>query len=340
VPWVGIMANHMRVATLGLDTSCYTTSAALVIGGILAYDGRAPLQVSKGHVGLRQSEALFQHVRNLPRLIEAACDGARRESCDIVAVAASAWPRRVEGSYMPVFLASAGYGRALAAALGVPFLETSHQEGHVAAARWSSGLKPDGGYLALHLSGGTTELLSVKSRFQLELLGATDDLNAGQFVDRVGVALGLSFPAGPDLERLAGGGEPGRVSLPVAVRGLRVSFSGPCSAAMREIDSGARPADIAYGVLECIGKSTGAICREGLRLTRAGDLLVTGGVASNALVRHIIAHEVGRAFPDASLHYAAPEHSRDNAVGCAVLAWRVHVEERQEVQDEVEEGKE
>jgi N6-L-threonylcarbamoyladenine synthase len=242
VPWVGIMANHMRVATLGLDTSCYTTSAALVIGGILAYDGRAPLQVSKGHVGLRQSEALFQHVRNLPRLIEAACDGARRESCDIVAVAASAWPRRVEGSYMPVFLASAGYGRALAAALGVPFLETSHQEGHVAAARWSSGLKPDGGYLALHLSGGTTELLSVKSRFQLELLGATDDLNAGQFVDRVGVALGLSFPAGPDLERLAGGGEPGRVSLPVAVRGLRVSFSGPCSAAMREIDSGARPA--------------------------------------------------------------------------------------------------
>jgi len=127
------MANHMRVATLGLDTSCYTTSAALVIGGILAYDGRAPLQVSKGHVGLRQSEALFQHVRNLPRLIEAACDGARRESCDIVAVAASAWPRRVEGSYMPVFLASAGYGRALAATLGVPFLETSHQEGHVAA---------------------------------------------------------------------------------------------------------------------------------------------------------------------------------------------------------------
>lgn len=327
------MADHVTVATLGLDTSCYTTSVALMMGGILTYDGRAPLQVSRGQVGLRQSEALFQHVRNLPSLVEEACDVARRQSCDIVAVGASAWPRRVEGSYMPVFLASAGYGRSVAAALGAPYLETSHQEGHVAAARWSSGLKPDGGYLALHLSGGTTELLSVKSRFQLELLGATDDLNAGQFVDRVGVALGLSFPAGPDLERLAGGGEPGRVSLPVAARGLRVSFSGPCSAAMREIDSGARPADIAYGVLECIGKSMGAICREGLRLTEARELLVTGGVASNALVRRIIAYEVEREFRDARLHYAAPEHSRDNAVGCAILAWQVHVEEGQDAQD-------
>jgi N6-L-threonylcarbamoyladenine synthase len=330
IPGVEIVARQMRVAILGLDTSCYTTSVALVIGGILAYDGRAPLRVSKGQVGLRQSEALFQHVRNLPGLVEEACNVARRESCNIIAVGASAWPRRVEGSYMPVFLASAGYGRTVAAALGTPCLEVSHQEGHVAAARWSSGLKPDGGYLALHLSGGTTELLLVKSKFQLELLGATDDLNAGQFVDRVGVALDLPFPAGPDLERLAGGGEPGRVRLPVAARGLRVSFSGPCSAAMREIDSGAQPADIAYAVLECIGESMGAICREGLRLTKARELLVTGGVASNALVRQIIAHEIERGFPDASLHYAEPKHSRDNAVGCAILAWQVYVEEGQE----------
>lgn len=327
----------MKVGTLGFDTSCYTTSVALVISGILAYDGRAPLQVSKGKVGLRQSEALFQHVRNLPRLVEEACDVARRESCDIVAVGASAWPRRMEGSYMPVFLASSGYGRAVAAALEAPCLEISHQEGHIAAARWSSGLESRGGFLALHLSGGTTELLSVHDRFEMELLGGTGDLNAGQFIDRVGVALGLPFPAGPDLERLAGHGVPGRVRLPVAVSGLKVSFSGPCSAAMRELDSGAGHADMAYAVLECIGRSVGAMCCEGLRFFRAQELLVAGGVASNYIIRRILSETIEDQLPDAKVYYASPEHSRDNAVGCALLAWQMHLEG---VRESREEGKE
>ena len=307
---------------------------ALVDGGGLVYDGRTPLEVSPGAIGLRQSDAVFQHVRNTPGLIEAALRVARQRGLRIAAVGASAWPRRTEGSYMPVFLTGSGFGRAMSASLGAPYIEVSHQEGHIAAASWSSdlGIARRGGFLALHLSGGTTELLAVHDRTSVELLGGTEDLNAGQFVDRVGVRLGIPFPAGPGLELLAAGGELGAVRLPVAVardrgRGsLGISLSGPCSAAMRELDAGRRPADVALGVLECIGRSVAALCVDGLRATGLCEVLASGGVASNSVIREVMRDEVTCMVPRSSLHFAAPEHSRDNAVGVALLALMTHID--------------
>ena len=327
------MTLRADLCSLGLDTSCYTTSVALVDSGGLVYDGRTPLEVSPGAVGLRQSEAVFQHVRNTPGLIEAALRIAKQRGLHVAAVAASAWPRRSERSYMPVFLVGSGFGRAVSASLETPYVEVSHQEGHIAAAGWSSelGIARTGGFLALHLSGGTTEILAVRDRTSVELLGGTDDLNAGQFIDRVGVKLGIPFPAGPGLERLAADGEPGAVRLPVAVaRGremgcLAVSFSGPCSAAMRELDAGKRPADVALGVLECIGLSVAALCAEGMRTTGRRELLASGGVASNSIIRGIMQREVVGMVPRSSLYFAAPEHSRDNAVGVALLAWHTQI---------------
>lgn len=308
---------------------------ALVDGGGLVYDGRTPLEVSPGAIGLRQSDAVFQHVRNTPGLIEAALRVARQRGLRIAAVAASAWPRRIEGSYMPVFLAGSGFGRAVSAAFGAPYIEVSHQEGHIAAASWSSdlGIARRGGFLALHLSGGTTELLAVHDRTSVELLGGTEDLNAGQFVDRVGVRLGIPFPAGPGLELLAAGGEPGAVRLPVAVaRGrkqgsLGISFSGPCSAAMRELDAGRRPADVALAVLECIGRSVAALCVDGLRATGLCEVLASGGVASNSIIRGIMQEETASMVPRSSLYFAAPEHSRDNAVGVALLGLMTNIDD-------------
>ena len=326
-----LLAN---LCSLGLDTSCYTTSVALVDSGGLVYDGRTPLEVSFGAVGLRQSEAVFQHVRNTPALIEAALHTARQRGLKVAAVGASAWPRRVRGSYMPVFLVGSGFGRAASASLAAPYIEVSHQEGHIAAASWSSdlGIARRGGFLALHLSGGTTELLAVRDRFSVELLGGTDDLSAGQFIDRIGVKLGIPFPAGPGLERLAADGRSGAARLPVAVARARepghlaVSFSGPCSAAMRELGAGTRQADLALGVLECIGQSAAALCAEGLRAAGLRELLASGGVASNSIIRRIMQDEVARMVPGSVLHFAAPEHSRDNAVGVALLAWQAHIE--------------
>ena len=151
----------MTMPVLGLDTSNYTTSAAVFDGADGCNAGRL-LAVRPGELGLRQSDALFQHVKQLPALLEE-LEG-RGLLRDLKAVGASTRPRAVEGSYMPCFLAGESQGRALAAALGVPFFACSHQQGHLAAAAWSAGRTDllDGPFLAWHLSGGTTELLLVR----------------------------------------------------------------------------------------------------------------------------------------------------------------------------------
>ena len=163
---------------LGLDTSNYTTSAAVFDGTGGTNAGRL-LEVAEGSLGLRQSDALFQHVKRLPALFAALRE--QGELHDIAAVAASTRPRAVEGSYMPCFLAGEGQGRALADTLGVPFYAVSHQQGHLAAAAWSAGRMEllDRPFLAWHLSGGTTELLHVVpdgANVRAEKLGGTSDI--------------------------------------------------------------------------------------------------------------------------------------------------------------------
>ena len=183
---------------LGFDTSNYTTSAAVFGNGTAENRGKL-LTVPEGALGLRQSDALFQHVKRLHLMVEQLrADGAIDQ---IAAVGASTQPREVEGSYMPCFLVGEGEGRTLAAALGVPFYPCSHQQGHVAAAAWSAGREDlmDKPHLAWHLSGGTTELLRVEPEghtVRAEVIGVTCDIAAGLLVDRAGVLLGMSFPAG------------------------------------------------------------------------------------------------------------------------------------------------
>lgn len=309
------------VAALGIDTSCYTTSVALVSSGGSVYDGRAPLEVRPGELGLRQQDAVFQHIRALPGLLGAAFDAARSHGLAVRSVAASAWPRRAEGSYMPVFSVSAGAGRAAAAALGCAFAAVSHQEGHVAAALHGLAHPPEGRHLAFHVSGGTTELLIVEHRYRITPIGGSSDLNAGQFIDRVGVALGLPFPAGPMLEEIADTGAPGAVTLPASVKGTEVSFSGPCSAALRQIEAGARGEDVALAVFSCVGRALGRLAARGMADTGLSTLVVAGGVASNGVVKAVITRELRREHPAAVIEFAQPHYARDNAVGVALLAY-------------------
>ena len=128
---------------LGFDTSNYTTSAAVFDGSVGENRGRL-LTVQEGSLGLRQSEAVFQHVKRLHLMTETLrAEGIMGE---IRAVGASTQPREVEGSYMPCFLVGEGQGRSVAAALGVPFYPCSHQQGHIAAAAWSAGREDLIGY--------------------------------------------------------------------------------------------------------------------------------------------------------------------------------------------------
>lgn len=310
---------------LGIDTSYYTCSVALVDeAGRLLEDQRRLLAVAEGARGVAPHEAVWAHLNALPRLAEPIL---RRHGPAVAAVAASVKPRPVEGSYLPPFRVGEGFGRTLAAALGVPFYPTTHQEMHIQAGLWSADEPPGGEqFLAVHLSGGTTELIRVTRRpggFDEELLGGTQDLHAGQFVDRVGVALGLPFPAGPHLERLAASGRPGRVTLPSAVRGYALSFSGPESAAQRLVGR-AEPADLALAVLQAVAKSLEKWLLHAMGETGLREILIVGGVAANQILRGRLRKRLEHPAVGARLAFAEPRFSTDNAVGTALLARACH----------------
>lgn len=303
--------------TLGLDTSNYTTSAAVFDGEGGLNCGKL-LEVSAGGLGLRQSEALFQHVKALPeRMADLREAGVLK---DLSAVAASTRPRAVEGSYMPCFLAGESLGRSLADALGVPFFATSHQQGHLAAAAWSAGRLDllDGPFLAWHLSGGTTELLYVEPdgrNVKAERIGGTTDISAGQLIDRTGVLLGLSFPCGKALDALAAESNTSDL-FRVKVNGLEFSLSGVENQVKALYAKGAPRADVARYALD-------TVCDAVHRATVAAQnrypglsVLCSGGVASNSRLRKLLAESCRALF-------ALPQYSTDNAMGVAILANRL-----------------
>lgn len=307
---------------LGIDTSCYTTSVALLddCGG-LAADERRLLTVKAGKRGLAQSEMVFQHTRNLPELLEEVLGKADR-AVQLAAIGVSASPRPLPESYMPAFLVGLGFARALAALNRVPLRRLSHQENHVFAGLWSAGGPKEGEFLAIHVSGGTTELVRVKRSAQgceIELMGGSADLHAGQFIDRVGVALGLPFPAGPHLEKLAQAGRDRASRIPVAVRELQVSFAGPESQAQRLIAKGEEPAAVAAGVEQCVADSLARLIGRASEETGLRDVLLVGGVTANSFIRHYLDERL-REQQRLNLYYPSPRFSPDNAVGAAFFA--------------------
>ena len=307
----------MRVV-IGLDTSCYTTSAAAVtVEGQVVASCRKLLPVKEGERGLRQSEAVFIHVRQLPGRLEELAQAIR--GMKIAAVCVSSRPRDEEESYMPVFHVGDAQGRGIAAMLGVPCFASTHQRGHIAAARVDSGVE-DGDLLAVHLSGGTTELLCLQGE-KLTLLGGTLDLHAGQVVDRAGVALGLPFPAGPHLEKLALAGH-SQARLPVSMEGgdLYCHLSGAETQLQRWIASGALlREDIAREVYDLLARTVARSVCAGAKQTGVGQVLMAGGVASSPLFREMVTERVRKRDRKLRVYFGRPEYSGDNAVGAALI---------------------
>ena len=304
--------------TLGLDTSNYTTSAA-VFDGLDGVNASRLLEVDKGGLGLRQSEALFQHVKALPGQIAELGRAGVLEG--ISAVAASTRPREVEGSYMPCFLAGEGLGRSAAQLLGVPFFAVSHQQGHLAAAAWSAGRMDllDAPFLAWHLSGGTTELLYVEPEgvnVTARRIGGTTDISAGQLIDRTGVMLGLAFPAGRALDELSQQGEDGPKPFRVKLNGLEFSLSGIENKVKELGQAGAEPGGIARFTLNTVADIVCRTTEEARRQYPGLPVLCSGGVASNHRLRQEMTWRGETAF-------ARPKYSVDNAMGVAILARRL-----------------
>ena len=302
--------------TLGIDTSNYTTSAA-VFDGRDGYNAGRLLEVRSGELGLRQSDALFQHVKHLPeRFAELHAAGWLD---GLAAVGASTRPRAVEGSYMPCFLAGASQGQVLSQVLGVPFYAFSHQQGHLAAAAWSAGRLDllERPFLAWHLSGGTTELLYVEPEgwnVRAEKIGGTSDISAGQLIDRTGVLLGLPFPAGKEVEKLSRQAQK-RESYKVKVNGLTFSLSGMENKVRQMVQRGEEPAEIAWFAQETVCRVVQACTKAAMEEYPGLPVLCSGGVASNGRLKELLRQNCGALF-------AQPQFSTDNAMGAAILAHR------------------
>lgn len=310
---------------LGLDTSNYTTSAAV-------YDTQAGeitqnkqlLPVKKGEVGLRQSDAVFHHTQQLPILLEQLLSGVTQT---ITAIGVSERPRPVEGSYMPCFTVGTGTGRALAAALGVPLFAFSHQEGHIAAALYGAKQTRllQSPFLAFHVSGGTTEALLVKPKggnMSIQCVGQTLDLNAGQAVDRIGVLLGMSFPCGKQLEQLVlqhNGELDGNLlrSAKPSIKGNNCCLSGLENKCRTMYEAGASKEETAGFCLAYIYNTLLAMTRNIVSQYGSMPVVFAGGVMSNTLIRRAMEQQM-------ECYFAPPEFSSDNSAGTAWLAAKKH----------------
>lgn len=332
---------------LGIDTSNYKTSFALIGREDIISDRRKFLRVKQGERGLRQSDALFQHIQNLPELFDELSEafGETVSRRDIAAVAYSSRPRPVAGSYMPCFLAGASFGRSLASMLDVPAISFSHQEGHIEAIRAFTEGIDTGEFIACHFSGGTCEILRIgpaektsrkehkndinkgyhlisgeNTIYTIDRIGGSKDISFGQVLDRAGVEMGFGFPCGQSLDEIAVRTEKGsRILTPVKVQDCRCNLSGidtQIRNRLQDTDRAGRPALIR----EIFEKISDAVVR---MLTQASeksglcDIVMSGGVSTSGFIRAAVREPLAKkrirvSFDDRNL-------SADNAVGTALL---------------------
>ncbi len=302
---------------LGVDTSNYATSMAVVDTSRMEVvcAKKEFLQVPQGQCGLRQSDAVFQHTKALPLLFRQMEEEG--VLCGVQAVGVSVRPRPEAGSYMPCFLA--GYSAALAAAgvAGLPLYETSHQQGHMVAALFGAGRlqsthEESLGFL-FHCSGGTTELLLTQGFKELQLVGKSLDLYAGQAIDRLGVGLGFGFPAGEEISRLALECEE-QIIPKVSLDGPNCHLSGLQNQCEALLALGKPPAYVAKYCLLAVAYSALGMIRQARKTHGFLPVLCAGGVMGSAVIRREMEKQ------ESELHFVPPEFSSDNAVGVACIA--------------------
>lgn len=305
---------------LGIDTSNYTTSAAVYDSDKkIMIQQKKLLPVKEGQLGLRQSDAVFHHTQRLHLMIENLCKDCNLN--DIKAIGVSSKPRPVEGSYMPCFTVGQNTAKILSAVLNVPLFEFSHQEGHISAAIYSSENFElfDKRFIAFHISGGTTEAVLATPddnySFSLKLVADTLDLNAGQAVDRVGLLLGLKFPCGKELEKLASEYKGDKFKIKPTLKGSDCCLSGLENKCQKLILNNEPKEKTALYCLMYIKETLCAMTDSLLKKYGPLPLVFAGGVMSDSIIKNSIKEKYNATF-------ALPEYSTDNAAGIAYLAYR------------------
>ena len=307
----------MTECFVGIDTSNYTTSAAICTKeGEVVANLKIPLPVKAGECGLRQSDAVFAHVKNLPAIMQKLA--VELQGMKLLAIGVSATPRPQEGSYMPCFLSGIAAAESFAAAANIPLLRFSHQEGHIMAATYSAGamhLLNTERFAAFHVSGGTTEVLLATphaSGFDIELFAATADINAGQAIDRIGVMLGLNFPCGKELEKLAEKNEKKIPKSRISVKDGYCNLSGLENMATKLWQESGDAALVAAFTQQFIADTLIAMTNELDARIPNLSIVYAGGVMSNRYLQ-------ARLGERKNTYFAEPQFSADNAAGIALL---------------------
>ena len=312
-----------HAAVLGIDTSNYTTSVSLVVDGEVIANRKAMLPVADGARGLRQSDAVFAHTKNLPAVMDAIKYDMAEACVRVDAIGVSRAPRDGEDSYMPCFLVGLAAAHTASSVTGAPIYEFSHQSGHIAAALYSAGRLDllDGGepFAAFHVSGGTTDVTVVTPReegFDIERVGGSSDLHAGQLIDRVGVMMGMKFPCGPALEKAAADADVS-LSVKTSLRGLDCSMSGAENKAAEIYHKTGDIAATAAYTLDFVTATLDEMTKELRKRYTSIPIIYSGGVMSCRRMRRTLGKRDG-------VWFAEPEFSADNAAGTAILAYRKH----------------
>ena len=303
------------MSVIGIDTSNYTTSVAF-FDGASGVNASKLLPVKQGELGLRQSDAVFAHIKSLPELSGRLFSDSPVDT--VTAVGVSTRPRAVEGSYMPCFMVGYSHAKLISDMLHIPLIEVSHQQGHVAASLWSAGRLDlmDQPHLAWHLSGGTTELLLVEPEgrnVRCTKIGGTTDISAGQLIDRTGQLLELPFPSGKHIDALSKEATM-KETFKVKCPGLEFSLSGVQNKVQQFHEKYGNPAETAAFALRCVAVAVCRATENALKEYPGLEVVFSGGVASNSMLRDLTA-------PFRPI-FSQPQYSTDNAMGVAVLAHR------------------
>lgn len=307
---------------LGVDTSNYTTSVALIdTDKMTVHQSKMLLPVKSGEVGIRQSDAVFHHTKQLPLVISDLLNKTNLNSLSIKAVGVSKSPRLVKDSYMPCFLVGESFCDSLVRICNVDLYKTSHQIGHVLAALYSSNklelIRNREKFVAFHISGGTTDCLlceyDEENVLNITELGKSLDLKAGQAIDRIGVKLGLDFPCGAELEKLASTSDK-IYKIKPSIKGNDCCLSGLQNKCEKMLINGEQPCDIAKFCLNFIGETIIAMSRSVREKYEDISMIFSGGVMSDKIIKD----EIQKTFENT--YFAEPEFSCDNAVGIAIYA--------------------
>ncbi len=311
-----------RFYSLGIDTSNYTTSVAVVDNTYSCIiDKRIILDVAYGQRGLRQSDAVFKHIENFPVLMKQVFSQIDADLIECIAV--STRPRPVEHSYMPVFKCGQAFSQSIASALNCLYFEFSHQEGHIKAGNISGEMEGISEFIVVHISGGTTEVLSVQTQdlgYNIEIIGGSKDISMGQLIDRMGVRMGFPFPSGKYLDEEAYNyhGKKSNLLKKVHVDGTDFNLSGIETQCLRLLEENQMNFSMfSQELFDKVSEALKKIIINAVSYCNISNVLLVGGVASSKYIRN----EISASFNQGDIHvyFGLPKYASDNAAGIAAL---------------------